>query len=77
MYYIGPDSIHSFLFENGVRMGCSFGSLGFDLCIYPVFRGLRDLDSEAGRPDGLLVRALTDDFPMAIPPPPRTHRRMS
>ena len=69
MYYIGPDSIHSFLFENGVRMGCSFGSLGFDLCIYPVFRGLQDLDSEAGRPDRLLVRALTDDFPMAIPPP--------
>ena len=68
-YYIGPDDVLFFLFEQGVRMGCSFGSFGFDLCIHPVLRGISDLPSEAERPDKVVLRALTDDFPMAIPPP--------
>ena len=68
-YYISPEDVQFLLNEQGVRAGCSLGSFGFDTCVHPVFRALPDLPSEKEQTDKLVVKALTDDFPMGVPPP--------
>jgi hypothetical protein len=47
----------------GSRMGCVLGSLGFDLTVKAIYKFVADAYP------GVVTKALTDDFTLAIPPP--------
>ncbi len=63
-FYTTDDGIiHIVWSEQGSRMGCTFGSFGFDITVQDIFEAVGD------RHPQLLSKALTDDYNLAIPKP--------
>ena len=54
--------------REGSRMGCTVGSLGFDVTVDPVYKGVQSLFPES------VAKALTDDYTAAFKAPGNDHR---
>ena len=61
-FFIIDDAVQTLLGQEGSRMGDVFGSFGFDLVAQDIYEAVMDKFPQ------ILVKALTDDLNIAIPP---------